>query len=79
MTNNYQARFSDGLPYVGALLQVKNVKAIDILGIERLKGENARLLQRLECHRFSVDEAGDIHNLYEVSPVVQDKLFQKRR
>jgi hypothetical protein len=66
MTDNYQARFSE---------HVKIVQAIEILRVELLGGENARLLQRLECHRFSVDEAGDIHNLCQVSSVVQDKLF----
>ena len=76
MTDCYQARFVDALPYFNTILQVKIVHAIGILGIELLKCENTRLPKRLESHRFSVNEARDIHNLYQVSPMVQNKVFQ---
>ena len=63
--------------YISILSSRSRVQAIGILGIELLKCENTRLPKRLESHRFLVNEARGIHNLYQVSPMVQNKVFQK--
>ena len=76
MTDCYEARFVDALPYFDTVLQVRIIQAIDILSIELLKCENTSLPKRLESHQFSVNGAGDMHNLYQVSPMVQNKASQ---
>ena len=76
MEGCYQRTFVDALPHFEIVLHAKIMQAIDILDVELLKGEGNRLLRRLEIHRFSVDEAGDIHNLHNVSPVIQNKLYE---
>ena len=52
------------------------MQAIQILDIERVKGLKDRLFQCVENHRVSADEAGDIHDLHEVFPIIQNKLFE---
>jgi hypothetical protein len=73
MTDYYEARFVDALPYFDTVLQVRIIQAIGILGIELLKCENTRLPKRLKSHQFSVNRAGDTHNLYQS---VQNKASQ---
>ena len=70
MLSRYEDRFTDSLSYFDIVLHAKVVQAIQILDIELLNGRKGRLLQRLENHRFSADEAGDIHDLHKVSPVI---------
>ena len=76
MTDYCEVRFVDALPYFDTVLQVRIIQAVGILGIELLKCENTRLPKRLESHQFSVNRAGDTHNLCQVSPMVQNKASQ---
>jgi hypothetical protein len=72
MTDCYQARFVDTLPYSTLVLQVKIVQAISILGIELLKCENTRLPNDSKA----IDSHSTRLEIYQVSPILQNKVFR---